>query len=233
MPTRDDIKELEASTRRPVGGTVEHPDSCDPLAFRGVDFKVQPLRPVGTLSFRVSFTGGEADINASATVNEDQAPLAAMADIVCNGTPYKAVDACPTCGRSDAGVLAVDLDRHQEFLTALVRYAAAVLRQQYDLADSQLAMLLSFDGPRLPAWVGQIIRHAHGLTTVEPKPLPDAVLNRIAQELASTGDSGGDIPPTPFEDSHTDDTPSTSGIPSGVASPRPGFFHRLMKAIKG
>jgi len=54
-----------------------------------------------------------------------------------------------------------------DLISAVCGYMAALLDQQYDLANDVKADLLSFRGDTPPVWVEQAMRHAHGLNPQE------------------------------------------------------------------
>jgi len=164
-------KVWEAEARRPCGGGALHPDLCEKLTLRDVDFAVQPLRPGKGVRFRPNFSGGEVALHVDVPGAVPETELLELADGIRAQGPIREGEVCPACGKPDHGVLEIDLDTQQAFLCKLVDYAARLLRKQYALTDEQLGELFAFDGERLPEWMGQVIRHAYGLNT-QGAPIP-------------------------------------------------------------
>lgn len=149
-------KELEVSRRLPVGWAA-HPDDCETLTIKGVDWAL-PSRGLRVVPV---FQDGRAVLSMAGA---DQWPEARrLAELA---RQIKREHLCPRCGRATAAT--VDADGKGPGLDALetaATLARHVLTAQYDLNDEELSELLSFDCPRTPDWCTQLVRWSAGLDT--------------------------------------------------------------------
>jgi hypothetical protein len=151
------FRAMERDARRPLGGSVLHPDACPKLVIRGVAWAVPPRG----IAVSPSFT--EEGVFDQVQVGDDPFPeagrLMQLAEIKPQGEP------CPSCGRMLAASLSIDMEK-RDFLTALFGLAAKLLRSQYDLKPGQLSELLSFGGDAPPAWINQLFAWCAGREVV-------------------------------------------------------------------
>jgi hypothetical protein len=137
------FKEMEVASRR--SGAL-HPDRCPKLRLHGADFAIPPRG----LRVRPRFdASGAAAIELRGVDNwpEVQSLLAQAGKAL-----------------GDDG-LALDLEDSSGLLAQLMSLARKALLCQYELTDDQIADLLEFATDAPPAWIGQILRWAQGLSS--------------------------------------------------------------------
>lgn len=143
------FQEMESLSRR---SDALHPDVCDKLHIRGVQWAIPPRG----LKISPVFHGD----SVSVTCRMDDWPEATQLLELARVTEDRF---CLRCGQARRVSLEIS-QQDTQFLARLYELAAQLLGRQYELTQQQLVELLSFER-QVPAWVGQLLQWCGGLGT--------------------------------------------------------------------
>ncbi len=137
--------ELEVRRRR-VGAL--HPDLCPKLHLAGAAFAVPPP------SVRIVPRFDGAAVRAEVIGLDADAPARRLLSLA----RFAEAPRCPRCGQARPSPLEIAGERDTAFLAECFSLARRLLLSQYELADGELAELLSFPAGSPPAWIGELLR---------------------------------------------------------------------------